>query len=464
MQKSVLRNSLVLLGFALLTFTSLATLAFGADQMGPLRAGAARVDISPPKQMFPIGAFIDVHDPLYARALVLDNGLSKVVLMSVDAGGVPNGDEVAKAVAEELGIPASHVSMSATHDHSTPNSPGGGRGYDLAPYNAMMRKGILEAARQANAKLQPARIGFGTGKAYINTNRDEKIGEVYHMGYSPEGPTDKTVAVIKVTTASGDPIAVWSNYAVHGVVMFLSRTKDGHPEISGDIGGATATYVEDRMKGAIALWTPGAAGDQNPLFMSTYNQDAPDVHDEGEAGWAILDVQGRRLGEEVVRVSNSIQNTADRVVLWGANSTIVCPGRKPDPSAPPTAAAAPAAPNGAVASPTAGQDRRVKMVDGDPVTIPLELVMINDIALANVGGEVFNEISQKLKQQSLFDRTAMVTLSPGSIGYIPSEKSYLLPSQMAVNNHIRPGCAEQSIVNGFLDLEKQYIPVWKAAR
>ena len=248
-------------GFTALALTCLASLAFGADQMGPLRAGAARVDISPPKEMFPIGAFIDVHDPLYVRALVLDNGSAKVVLMSVDAGGVPNGAEVARAVAEELGIPAGHVSMSATHDHSTPGSPGRGRGpYDLAPYNAIMRKGILEAARQANASLQPARIGFGTGKAYINTNRDEKIGDVYHMGYSPEGPTDKTVAVIKVTTLAGDPIAVWSNYAVHGVVMFLSKTKDGHPEISGDIGGAAASYVEDHFKGAIALWTPGAAG------------------------------------------------------------------------------------------------------------------------------------------------------------------------------------------------------------
>ena len=104
------------------------------------------------------------------------------------------------------------------------------------------------------------------------------------------------------------------------------------------------------------------------------------------------------------------------------------------------------------------------MVDGDPVTIPLELIMINDIALANVGGEVFNEISQKLRKASLFDRTAMVTLSPGSIGYIPSENSYLLPSQMAVNNRIKPGCAEQAIVNGFLNLEREYLSVWNLAR
>ena len=64
---------------------------------------------------------------------------------------------------------------------------------------------MIEAARQANAKLQPARIGFGTGKAYINPNRDEKIGDAYHMGYAPEGPTDKTVAVILRDHAIGRP-------------------------------------------------------------------------------------------------------------------------------------------------------------------------------------------------------------------------------------------------------------------
>ena len=435
--------------------------AFGAEMMGPLRAGAARVDISPPNDMFPMRGgqvFAGVHDPLYARALVLDNGSSKVALISVDTASLPDSAELVKAVSAELGIPPSHLSLCATHDHNSPTFGGGGRGgsYDPARYNAILHRGVVEAARQANASLQPARIGFGTGKAYINTNRDEKIDGVYRMGYAPEGPSDKTVAVISVTSASGDPIAVWSNYAVHGVVMFLSKTRDGQAEITGDLGGATSNYVEQRLNGkAVAIWTSGAAGDQNPLFMSTYNQDAPDVHDEGAAGWAILDVQARRLGEEIVRVTKSIQNTTDRVVLWGATSSVTCPGRRP--------AETPAANVGGAGSFTPAPST-AKMVDGDPVNIPLGLLMINDIALANVSGEVFTEIGQQLKKESLFDRTVMVTLSPGRIGYIPTDKAYLLPAAMAVNNRLKPGCAESAIVGGFLDMERQYLPIWKASR
>jgi neutral ceramidase len=427
-----------------------------AQQMGALRAGAAKVDITPPASMLPIHenfqTLAGVHDPIFARALVLDNGSSKVALISVETAGIRNADEVVKAVSAELGVPASHLSIVATHDHNTPTFGAGQprKDYDPAPYLALMLKGIVEAVRQANARLQPARIGFGTGKAYVNTNRDEKIGESYKMGYAPEGPTDKTVAVMLVTDLAGKPIAVWSNYAVHGVVMFLSKTHDGQAEITGDLPGASAAYVEDRLKGVVEIWTSGAAGDQNPLFQSTYNQDAPDVHDEGAAGWAILDVQGRRLGEEIVRVATHIQNTTDKAILWAADTTVSCAGRKRDPADVPAT----------VANSTTPATSTVKMVDAEPVSIPLDLLMINDIALANVSGEVFNEISQKLKQQSRFDRTAMVTLSNGSLGYIPSEAAYLLPSAMAANNRIKPGCAEHEIVDAFVGLEEQYLSIW----
>ena len=432
----------------------------GLSAAGTLRAGAAKVDISPTKEMFPMHAvqtFAGVHDPLFARALVLDNGTSKVALIGVDTTELPNSEDIVRAVTKELGITADHLSLASTHDHNAPTLgiPQRAGSFNYKPYLDLLLKGIVQAAREANAKLQPARIGYGTGKAYVNTNRDEKIDGWYRMGYAPEGPTDKTVTVLSVTTESGEPIAVWSNYAVHGVVMFQAKTKDGMAEITGDIGGATSAYVEDRIKGAVDVWTPGAAGDQNPLLMSYYNEARPDAHDEGAAGYAILDVEARRLGEEIVRVAKGIENTTDRVVLWGKETSVSCPGQRPAvPPPPPPPGSGPAAP----------PPRPSRMVDsGTSIEIPLSLLMINDIALANVSGEVFSEIGLRLKKESLFDRTALVSMSPGRVGYIPSENAYLLPSQMAAYNAIKPGCAEQGIVNAFVGLEKEYLPVWTAA-
>ena len=45
----------------------------------------------------------------------------------------------------------------------------------------------------------------------------------------------------------------------------------------------------------------------------------------------------------------------------------------------------------------------------------------------------------------------------------PTDKGYLLPSEKAVGNKLKPGCAEPAIVGGFKQLETQYVPVWKSA-
>lgn len=434
---------------------ALASAALSLAQTGQLRAGAAKVDISPTSDMFPLRSGQDygsLHDPIYARALVIDNGTSKAAMISVDATSLPNGDDLIKAITSELKIPADHLILNATHDHNAPTG-GGGRGGPeaaaaIARYYDIMKKGIVEAAREANSKLQPARVGFAKGKAYINTNRDEKLGEGYHMGYAPDGPSDKTVAVMSITSTTGAPIAIYSNYAVHAVVMFRTKTKDDKVQISGDLSGWTSNYVEDRIKNVVALWTPGAAGDQNPVFMANYNQDGPDVIQEGPAGWSILDVESRRLGEEIVRVAKSIQNTTDRAVIWGKATSVTCPGQRR--AEPPK----PGVPNSGYLAPPPST---VKMVDDAPFTIPLNLLMINDIALAGVSGEVFTEIGEHLKRDAPFDRTMVVTLGPNGVGYIPTDKAYLLPSEKAVGNRLKPGCAEPAMVSAFVGMMNEYL-------
>jgi hypothetical protein len=179
------------------------------------------------------------------------------------------------------------------------------------------------------------------------------------------------------------------------------------------------------------------------------------VHDEGPWAWGLLDVQSRRLGEEIVRVTKAIQNTADRAVIWGTKSSVTCPGQK---------RAEPPKPGVPGAGWQAPPPSTVKMIDGDPVTIPLQLIMVNDIAIAGVSGEVFSEIGQHVKKDSLFDRTLMVTIIPNGVGYIPTDKAFLLPSEKAVGNRIKPGCAEPAMVGEFQAMMKRYMPIWQAAK
>ncbi|WP_339786842.1 hypothetical protein [uncultured Imperialibacter sp.] len=415
---------------------------------GALKVGAAREIMNPPASIFTASAdqfrrFSGIHDSLLVRSIVIDNGFKKVALVSMDISKVPGGARFIQEVAAGTKIPQEDLFIAATHDHNTIQLPA--NDYADEYYN-IIKNATIKSINAANAKLQPAKVGFAKGKAYINTNRDEKIGEGYHMGYNPDGPSDKTVAVVSFTTLSGEPIAIYANYAVHAVVMYRASTKDGLPEISADLPGATAKYVDRHFKNAVTVWTSGAAGDQNPMFMSTYNQDHPDTQDEGIGGYAILDVQARRLGEEIVRLVKSIKNTDQTAQIWSKKTSVTCEGqerkypRKPE------------EPRGGYLAPT-----KVEMVDGDPVTIPLHLLMINDIALAGVAAEVFTEIGMHLKETSRFDRTMMVTVMANAIGYVPTDAAYLMPSEKALGNSLKPGCAEPAMIDAFVQLMDEYI-------
>ena len=219
-----------------------------------LRVGAAKVDITPSPGELPKNS-VGVLDRLYARAIVIESGSSTAALITVDAGGVPTPlwEAVTKQIESELKIPVANVLLTATHTHSA----GGPRGPDYA-------QKIVESVRMASQRRTPARLGYGTGVSYINVNRqivDPKTGRWWE-GPNYDGPSDKTVAVLKFETVTGEPIAVYYNYAVHAV---LAGQLD---QVSGDIPGAASRYVEESFDDRIvAVWSSGAAGDQNPIYL-----------------------------------------------------------------------------------------------------------------------------------------------------------------------------------------------------
>ena len=171
-----------------------------------LRAGAAKIDVTPSAGELPKNN-LGVLDRLYARAMVLENGTTSVALITVDAGSIPDvlWQTVSGQIQKELGIPPARVLLTATHTHSA----GGPRGSNYS-------QNIVQAVRLAKQNLAPARIGYGTGLSFINVNRqiiDPKTGRWWE-GANYDGPSDKTVAVLKVEALEGSPIAVYYNYAV----------------------------------------------------------------------------------------------------------------------------------------------------------------------------------------------------------------------------------------------------------
>lgn len=424
-------KSLVLRLVALASFLVFVCLAPAAEN-GSFRAGAAKVDITPAADAglamagYPnrTGPMTGVRDPLHVRAIAFDDGQTQAALVSVEVIGmaVPFWEKMTARIAAEAGIARENVFLASVHTHSAPAI-----GPNFGPvdpevakkkeaYIRRVEEAIVSAVRGATDALQPARIGFGTGRANVNISRRARdIERGWWLGYNPDGASDKTVAVIKLETAAGEPIAILSNYGVHATVMGASNR-----EISADLPGATARFVEQHYGGrVVSPWTSGAGGDQAPIY------------DRNGTEFRHVDMLGQILGEEVVRVAEEIK-TSPRGKITTLQRVVSCPGKR------------------TVQPPGVG--REFKIEDADPVQIRLSLLAIGDIALAGVSGEVLTMIGQRLKAESPFARTMLVTHCNGSSGYLPDDAAWDEPAFEVVQARVKRGCAEDAIVNGLVEM------------
>jgi hypothetical protein len=457
-----------------------------------LRAGAAKVDITPPLQPMSNGWPETLRDHLYVRAVVLDNGTARAALINADQGGLSDAiwNDASKRIADELQCPIENILISAIHTHSDggpfsrsvslPGSqPAGGRGGagrgqtggnppQAAGQGAGRGPGrgsatetgpnvadaIVKAVEEAKANLKPALIGFGTGNVYLNVNRDavNATTKLWYQGPNVNAPSDKTIAVVTIKTPSGDPIAVYFNYAMHPINYYLTGI------VSADFAGEAAAAIEHHYDDkAVAIFTQSASGDQNPLYTNwnlsrtiraanaagTANPGSPDtsvkpdseaIRKATEEMDRLVRAEGQIVAQEVMRVSDLTDNFTGDARIWGGTKTIECPGR--------------------TRTDTGREGMEGQYVDGSPVHIRLDLVTAGPVAFSGVNAEIYNEIWLRLKSESPFHDSMMVTLTDGNAGsgYIPNDESFSHNTFEVLSSRLKPGCAEDGIVNGFLGL------------
>lgn len=224
-----------------------------------LRAGVARVDIS--------DHTVPVHDPCHARALVLESGTTRAVIVGVDAvaiGGIGRIDEtflprVRTRLQADLGIPPEAILVNASHCHGVVRT-------DTAEL-------VIEAVRRAAAALVPVRAASGSIDEHgISENRRLKLvdgSEVdLRRGYSspPDdrvaavAPIDPQVGLLRLDRETGGTLAVVYLFACHPI---MNPPWKGS---SADFPGVASALIEESLgDGAIALFMQACGGDINPV-------------------------------------------------------------------------------------------------------------------------------------------------------------------------------------------------------
>ncbi len=414
-----------------------------------LKAGSASANITPPLGTRIPGGFRpryaeNVDDELFAKAVVIDNGTTRIAVVTCDLIAIPEKiADVAKArIAERCDIPAAQVMVNATHTH-TAVAIADLLGVDEDPgYTEWVPLKIADAVELAVWRLKPARVGFASvDEERITFNRrwHMKNGTVrFNPGIEnpdlvrPTGTIDPEVAMMYVeATDDGTPISAVANFSLHYIGTdngnALSADYFGHFDrlMRHYLGDTCISLLWNAASGQInntdfsgrTKWT--ASGHQQAVKMANVlaghfivEKQLMEMHEtlDLSGDLATLTFQRKEITAEDLEVAEQVlsvpQGTYDAYET-GPFSWVV---GEPIPQA--------------LVDVYAHECQRLAKLPTQ-MTAPVQVIRLGEAAIVALPGEVFVETGMNIKSKSDANPTFLVSLANGYIGYICTDKALI---------------------------------------
>ncbi len=446
-----------------------------------LHVGVAEADITPPVG-FPMAGYYHERlaegeiDPLKAKAIVFRQGDTAGALVVCDLIGIATDlkNEVRRRASEKTGIPASNISIAATHSHTAPDymkelylKLGNERQEPLrAAYIDKLISGPVDAIVQANAAAQPAILESGSATQLnpvsFNRRAVTRDGSVKTwMGADhPDfvrtaGPIDPQIGLLSIRDESGVPLGILSNFALHlDTVGGMKWSADYPFFIERSLRQATGSNV-------ISLFGNGCCGDINHVNPRSSVRNKADFIGQSIAESIIRDLPSLQLMEDQRLVVKScvvqlpLQDaTAEEVAqsikildraqrkepveflehVTAYKKLIIDQLRHKEPHAK------------TAEHITWGLSRSLA---GIGETLPVDMTVFTigpDIAIVSLPGEDFVELGLAIKQGSPFRTTIVIELSNcvESI-YVPTRAACAGGSYEVTNSTTLPGSGEMLV-------------------
>ena len=420
----------------------------------PIRAGAAKVNITPPFGTIINGDFLpsyaaEIHDSLYARALAFDNGSERFVFIVVDNMTIDVHliNMVKQVIQTESGLHPGQVMISSTHAHSTGSVIETATVQADYSYRIYLPGRIAMAASLALKNMQLAKVAWGhinvpkhvscrrwymkQGFPMINPfGVEEKVWMNPPPGSEfldrPAGPVDPQVTFLAVKSLSDKWISLLANYSTHYAGGFPSDV------ISADYYGEIDLQLKQKLKagsGFVGIMSNGTSGDVN-TFDFRLNKNYPagdyekmrliagDITDSitanlSRARWSEKPVF-RTAYEEIV--VNRRQPSAD-ILDWATKRV-----RETDFTKLGTAEKA----SDDIKSLYALDIVKLDFYEPLSYKLPLEAVRIGEGTIGTIPDEIFAETGLKIKKGVKTPFYCTITLANGQFGYVPPEEQFLL--------------------------------------
>lgn len=419
------------------TFFAKASLSTGEKAAPGLLAGAGKSWIRFDDLKWPLDGFSGQHDSLGIRVLLLENTCGRFCIVVVELTSLSNelAASMKTLISEKIHTSVENILVCASHTFSAPHVftdeqiPPGTDKRQNQEILCRLKTSLLTALNQAKSRLQPARIGFGSGACQININRDQLTNKGWWLGKDSNGFADPFVGVVRIDNLKGQPIAIMFNYAVQSSVTEGFQQDSEGKKISSDLAGAAARYIEEyHHSDMVAFFLLGAAGDQSPIFQAMQ----PVVNDNGTVSlksnkieaYKLLNQLAIFLGQEVVRIMEIIA-TSPPLALRMIRNKVTVPALIFLPEN------APKYPVTTFHYQRAGN-----------VEVPVILMQLGNIIWIGLQPELSAITAAYIRKRSPFSHTFVSTMVDGSAKYMPDATSYDRFTYEARNSPFAPGAAE----------------------
>ncbi len=420
------------------------SLSLEADEGKVFRAGAAVSNITPflGTPVAGAGSVVptnNVHDELHARALVLDDGETRIALVVCDSSGISHSicEKAREFIAgdEAIQILPENVMISATHTHSGPNANG-------ADYRDFLARRIADCVLRGISNLRPAKVGWGSvdepsevfnrrwlvsdpallknpfgGVDQVRTNPPTR----HRSLIKPAGEIDPEISFLSVQSPEGKPIALLANYSLH----YVGGAAQG--EISADYFGIFANRIGELL-GAdpgfpafVGIMSNGTSGDINNSDRTVVKEPVPPYQRMTEVAekiaqkvaaahrgitfhdWVPLGAAGRELplmprkaDAEMLAFAESVLTNVDDIKKYPRDVLKYA---------------------GYVERMGAGKYEIPKLV---------QAFRIGDLAIGAIPYETFVETGLRIKAESPFESAFTIELANGAGGYLPTPAQHRL--------------------------------------
>lgn len=392
-----------------------------------------------------------VHDELYARSIVMDDGETKLVVVTVDNVGVDQKvfDAAKQTIEEATGIPASHVLIASTHTHSATSARGvGDKGREwhadepLDEYQSFMASRISDGVQIALRNLEPAKIGWGSvdvpqhvfnrrWKMKPGTPVPNPLGgtDIAKMNpgvgnpdlLEPAGPTDPEVSYISIQAIDGRPLALLANYSLH----YVGGVPKGH--ISADYFGMFADKIQELLgadrqnPGFVSMMSNGTSGDINNINFRGPNVKHPP--------YGKMKVVADDVANAVMKGYQDI-SYQDWVPLSAKQAQLKLKVRRPSPELAKFVEEVNARPESVKGRHSLEKTyaKRIKQMETfpDDIDVIIQAFKIGDLGIGAIPFETFVEIGLELKERSPLDDHFTIGLANGLYGYLPTPEQHKL--------------------------------------